>query len=104
MSDAADPASCVRTLRFDASHPSFAGHFPGQPIVAGVLLIEAAASALLAWRGLSVRQVIDAKFLAPLRPDETAELELGALDNGRFRFTVRRGADILLRGTLEGVA
>lgn len=104
MSDAVDPASCVRTLRFDATHPSFVGHFPGQPIVAGVLLIEAAASALLAWRGLSVRQVIDAKFLAPLRPDETAELELVALDGGRFRFTVRRGADILVRGTLEGVA
>lgn len=104
MTDSADIASFVRPLRFDAAHPSFAGHFPGRPIVAGVLLLEAAADALREWRGLAVRQVIDAKFLAPLLPDEDAEVELTALDAGRVRFTVRRGANTLARGTLEGGA
>lgn len=102
MTDSADIASFVRPLRFDAAHPSFAGHFPGRPIVAGVLLLEAAAEALRAWRGVGVRQVIDAKFLAPLLPDEDAEVELTGLDGGRVRFTVRRGSDTLVRGTLEG--
>jgi len=96
-----DHASCVRPLRFAAAHPSFAGHFPGRPIVAGVLLLEAAAEALRAWRGFAVRQVVDAKFVAPLLPDEDAELELVAMGDSRFRFTVRRGDDTLLRGTLE---
>lgn len=104
MTDAADLAPFVCALRFDAGHPSFAGHFPQRPIVAGVLLLEAAASALHAWRGLGVRQVVDAKFLAPLLPDQTATLELVALDAARFRFTVRRDADVLVRGTLEGAA
>jgi 3-hydroxymyristoyl/3-hydroxydecanoyl-(acyl carrier protein) dehydratase len=102
--DTADIAPFLRPLRFDAAHPSFAGHFPGKPIVAGVLLIEQAAEALRDWRGVGVRQVIDAKFLAPLLPDEQAELELVALADARYRFTVRRGADTLLRGTLEGFA
>ena len=53
---------------------------------------------------MGVRQVIDAKFLAPLLPDENAELELVALPDTRYRFTVRRGADTLLRGTLEATA
>ena len=104
LTDTADIAPHVRPLRFDAAHPSFAGHFPRQPIVAGVLLIEQAAEALRDWRGVGVRQVIDAKFLAPLLPDESAELELVALADARYRFTVRRGADTLLRGTLEATA
>jgi 3-hydroxymyristoyl/3-hydroxydecanoyl-(acyl carrier protein) dehydratase len=99
---ATDPATFVRPLRFDAAHPSLAGHFPGRPIVAGVLLLEAVALALRDWRGLGVRQVVDAKFVAPLLPGEDASLELVAQDDARFRFTVRRGADTLLRGTLEG--
>ncbi|MDQ0009030.1 3-hydroxymyristoyl/3-hydroxydecanoyl-(acyl carrier protein) dehydratase [Luteibacter jiangsuensis] len=104
MTDPTDIAPCVRPLRFDAAHPSFAGHFPGRPIVAGVLLLEAVATALREWRGLAVRQVIDAKFLAPLLPGEDAEIELVAVDAARFRFTIRRAAEILARGTFEGMA
>jgi 3-hydroxyacyl-[acyl-carrier-protein] dehydratase len=104
LTDTADIASHVRPLRFDAAHPSFAGHFPGRPIVAGVLLIEQAAEALREWRGLGVCQVIDAKFLAPLLPNEDAELELVAVADARYRFTVRRDTVTLLRGTLEATA
>ena len=104
MIDTTDIAPFVRPLRFDAAHPSFAGHFPGRPIVAGVLLIEQAAEALRDWRNVGIRQVIDAKFVAPLLPDEDAELEIVALADARYRFTVRRGAETLLRGTLEGFA
>ena len=99
-----DAATFVAPLFFDASHPSFAGHFPDRPIVAGVLLLEAAARALQDWRGLGVKQVADAKFLAPLLPEEHAFVELAALDDARYRFTIRRGADTLVRGTLEASA
>lgn len=91
-------------FRFSAGHPSLAGHFPGRPIVAGVLILEQAALALAAWRGAAVRQVVDAKFLAPLLPEQDAVLELTEAGECRYRLLVRRGDDVLLRGTLEGTA
>jgi len=96
-----DAATYVVPLHFSASHPSFAGHFPGRPIVAGVLLLDAVASAVHEWRGVGVKQVVDAKFLAPLLPDEHAEIELVASTGTRVRFTVRRAGDTLVRGTFE---
>ena len=56
-------------------HPVFAGHFPGMPIVPGVMLLDAvchaAASAIDAagpW------QIGTVKFLSPLGPNETARV------------------------------
>jgi 3-hydroxyacyl-[acyl-carrier-protein] dehydratase len=103
MNDAAT-APCHVPVRFAADHPSFAGHFPGRPIVAGVLLLERVADALRQWRGASVRQVVDAKFLQPLLPEEDALIELADSGNGRYRFVITRGGDVILRGTLEGSA
>lgn len=102
MTDTA--ASYQHAFRFAAGHPSFAGHFPGRPIVAGVLILEQAANALRAWRGAAVRQVIDAKFVAPLLPEEEAVVELSEAGDRRYRFVVRRDDAVLLRGTLEGSA
>jgi 3-hydroxyacyl-[acyl-carrier-protein] dehydratase len=99
-----DAATHSHAFRFGAGHASLAGHFPGRPIVAGVLILEQAALALAAWRGAAVRQVVDAKFLAPLLPEQDAVLELTEAGERRYRLLVRRGDDVLLRGTLEGTA
>lgn len=51
----------------DADHPSLPGHFPGQPIVPGVVLLEAAIGPLLEAGKHRVAQLETAKFLAPVR-------------------------------------
>lgn len=81
-------------------HPALPGHFPGQPRVPGVLLLEEAARALRAWRGGGVAGVIEAKFLAPLQPAVVATIELRA-DGARVRFAIRQGVTLIARGLLE---
>ena len=90
-----------RDLCVPADHPSLPGHFPGSPLVPGVVLLEQVAQALRAWRGQRLARVLEAKFLAPLLPDEQASLELIEA-GGRVRFEIRRDGALLARGLVEG--
>jgi 3-hydroxyacyl-[acyl-carrier-protein] dehydratase len=81
------------SLSFAAGHPVFAGHFPGQPIVPGVLLLDAAVHAVqqaLASPGgaLPRCQVNAAKFLSPVAPGEILSLSWSGLGKGQFRFDI----------------
>ncbi|MDE2177879.1 MAG: hydroxymyristoyl-ACP dehydratase [Xanthomonadaceae bacterium] len=81
-------------------HPALPGHFPGQPRIPGVLLLEQAALALRAWRGVAMAGVIEAKFLAALQPGLMATIELHA-DGARVRFAIRQGTVLIARGLLD---
>ena len=86
-------------LRIDANHPSLPGHFPGQPIVPGVVLLDCVLQEAERWlqRSLQVLALPNAKFTAPLLPDETAELQL-KLDADELRFTLTRDGSTLAQG------
>src|SRR6266446_10571894 len=52
-----------------ADHPSLAGHFPGAPVVPGVVILDEIAAALAEWRpGCQLTGVRAVKFLLPLKP------------------------------------
>jgi 3-hydroxymyristoyl/3-hydroxydecanoyl-(acyl carrier protein) dehydratase len=94
-----------QALQFDAGHPALPGHFPGQPLVPGVLLLEQLALALRAWRDQRLVRVPEAKFVAPLLPGETAQLHLTpAASAARVHFRIERGGVLLARGVIEGEA
>jgi len=88
-----------KSLVFAADHPAFAGHFPGAPIVPGVLLLDAALHALQQETGTTVSQIASAKFLHPVRPDETLSL-VGQADAGRARFEISHGTQRVATGQL----
>lgn len=80
-------------LSFAAGHPVFAGHFPGRPIVPGVLLLDAAVhavqQALAAGGGAAAPcQVHSAKFLSPVAPDEILHLSWSDGGKGQVRFGI----------------
>jgi 3-hydroxyacyl-[acyl-carrier-protein] dehydratase len=90
------------TLRVPAQHPALAGHFPGNPIVPGVMILDAVISAAQTWlgTGFQVRRLAYAKFLAPLRPEETAEIDL-SLRAPRLEFAVHLGGTALAKGAFD---
>jgi len=97
-------AGFEQALCIDASHPAVPGHFPSHPLVPGVILLEQVALALRAWRGQRLARVLEAKFVAPLLPDEVATVYLMETDavHSRFRFEIRRDSSLLARGLVEG--
>ncbi|MDM0112399.1 AMP-binding protein [Variovorax sp. J22R133] len=85
-----------------ADHPCFEGHFPGQPLLPGALILSevlealAQVPALVARVGRSPHLAV-AKFLAPLRPADSYTIEL-APDAGGVRFEVRLGDVVAASG------
>jgi 3-hydroxyacyl-[acyl-carrier-protein] dehydratase len=85
-----------------ANHPSLPGHFPGQPVVPGVLLlerlVEAAEQAVGA--SLCVTGLPQVKFVAPLLPDEEA-IAVMELAPHSLRFRVERAGQTIAQGAFQ---
>lgn len=74
-----------------ASHPCLEGHFPGQPIVPGVLLLDHVQSAAEDWLGREFASTrwAQIKFLRPLLPEQEAHIQLERMDDSpRIRFRI----------------
>ena len=88
-------------FRIAPDHPAIPGHFPGRPVVPGVLLLDGVIEAANRWLGipLRVRGLRQAKFIAPLLPGEVATLEL-ALAGDSLDFAIQRDGTIVAKGCL----
>jgi 3-hydroxymyristoyl/3-hydroxydecanoyl-(acyl carrier protein) dehydratase len=74
------------------AHPSLPGHFPGAPVVPGVVVLDAVLAAAGAHGAQAPRRLVQAKFLAPLLPGQPACIEL-AREGAKLRFRVLREGD-----------
>lgn len=74
-------------------HPAFAGHFPGRPIVPGVVLLDRAV--LFAARALERPadglRLAGAKFLSPVGPGEELRFSFQSRTDGGLQFAIRAG-------------
>jgi 3-hydroxymyristoyl/3-hydroxydecanoyl-(acyl carrier protein) dehydratase len=87
-------------FRVPLDHPSLPGHFPGRPIVPGVLLLDAVMQAAASRRADPPTRLLRAKFPAPVLPGETVEITLDPRGTDRLAFTCRRDGTTVLLGEL----
>ena len=103
------------TLAIAADHPAFAGHFPGMPILPGVVLLDAAVHALLVAEGIthstgssdsnsdspaSACRISAAKFLSPVGPGETLTISYRTSATGSTHFEISGVHRKVAEGTL----
>lgn len=78
-------------------HPSLAGHFPGHPIVPGVVLLDTAQLTLELATGLTMQGLVAVKFVSPALPGEP--LTLGyEIHGAAARFDIYCGSRKVVTG------
>jgi 3-hydroxyacyl-[acyl-carrier-protein] dehydratase len=90
------PEMTSRRITVARDHPAFAGHFPGQPLLPGVVLLGEVLELLLREtpEAIGAQPCISAvKFLAPVRPGASLEIRWTAPGQERLRFEVWRHAE-----------
>ena len=92
----------TRTIR--ANHPTLPGHFPGAPLVPGVVILDEVLAALIEWRQDSqltgIRMV---KFLAPLQPEQAFTISFSVRNEHavEVNFCCRAEDRVIVEGQLE---
>ena len=77
--------SCVGIKNVTSNEPHFEGHFPQEPVMPGVLIIEAMAqaAALLSFKSTGVK------------PDDSTVVYFAGIDNARFKRPVVPGDQLI---------
>ncbi len=99
-------ATCVKF--FSADEPFFAGHFPGQPLVPGVILAEAMAqtagiAAGQKGRSFRLSAIKQMKFLHPVLPESSVIFTAEKMAESGTLQQFRASASVEERLVAEGV-
>ena len=86
-------------------HPACKGHFPGNPIVPGVVLLDQAVLFAEQWLGRSGAswRIENVKFLGPVAPGVSLEFSLRPGTAGSVVFVVRKGLQNVASGIMKAV-
>jgi len=96
-------------LLFDAGHDIFKGHFPGQPVVPGVCMLQIVKEWVESAIGQSLRlnKASDIKFLTVIDPSRTpkvkAELLYSNAEDGQIKASARFFLDNTLFFKFQGI-
>lgn len=95
--------TAVVTLSIPADHAAFAGHFPGNPVVPGVVLLDESLHSIATAFGISISActIVSAKFISAAHPGELLRLHIEPALDDRVHFTIRAPDRIVASGALS---
>lgn len=87
-------------------HPAFAGHFPGTPILPGVVLLDTALQAIAQASGIALDrcEISSVKFLSPVNPGEDLLIQYEMSASGTIRFDILAGTRKIASGGIVASA
>jgi 3-hydroxymyristoyl/3-hydroxydecanoyl-(acyl carrier protein) dehydratase len=96
----------VTAFEVPRAHPAFEGHFPGHPILPGVLLLAEAMAAVEAATGTTARDWMleNVKFVGPVEPGARLAIVHVVSDAGGVRFEIREDERVVASGMMSRVA
>ena len=82
-------------------HPAFAGHFPGTPILPGVVLLDTALQAIAKTSGIALDrcEISSVKFLSPVGPGDALVIQYEISASGTIRFDLMAGERKIASGS-----
>jgi 3-hydroxymyristoyl/3-hydroxydecanoyl-(acyl carrier protein) dehydratase len=94
-----------RTVSIGHDHPSLAGHFPGHPVVPGVVLLSEVIETLRRSSAMpSVAGLPMVKFSSPLKPGEAVTIQVDQDEAALVSFSCRVGTRLIASGVIDMVS
>ncbi|MET0183624.1 MAG: hypothetical protein ABW199_12140 [Caulobacterales bacterium] len=88
-------------ISVSGDHPALPGHFPGHPIVPGVVILQHLIDQAEAKQpGLSISGVKKLKFVRALGPGDNFTVECGEPKNGGLRIRAVSNGQVVAEGQL----
>jgi 3-hydroxymyristoyl/3-hydroxydecanoyl-(acyl carrier protein) dehydratase len=94
-----------RTVAISREHPALPGHFPGRPIVPGVVVLDEVIETLKEeyGQGLLVTGLPAVKLSSPLLPEEELTIKVDREDAETIAFTCRVGDRLVASGSIRAI-
>lgn len=98
LSENIDDTDWTVQIELNPQHDIYAGHFPQQPVVPGVCMLQIIKECMesICQTTLQYKQIASCKFLSAINPKETPEL--------RFLFSIRENDENTFRVHVEGTS
>lgn len=84
------------------NHPSLEGHFPGNPVVPGVVILDEVIYALQQqFPDSEITGFASVKFLSPLLPEQPFQIEFSSSKANRIKFECKKDQAVFASGLLK---
>ena len=85
-----------------ATHPSLDGHFPGHPIVPGVVILDHVVNGLISQlHGVSLDGIHQVKFLRPLFSDAVVTVTYQPKSELLYQFSCECNSSVMVSGQIQ---